>query len=109
MNRIVTHEMKNIQCSTTVRVLSNASNFYMKNLEQQHHTYRTDVHFTIEEMGIKGILQMDGFTVPNPSEANRYSIWFTGGRIYALNGHCPRTHTNGVIFSEQSLAFQSPS
>lgn len=33
---------------------------------------------------------MDGFTVPNPSEANRYSIWFTGGRIYALNGQDPQ-------------------
>lgn len=53
-------------------------------------SYRTDVHFTIEEKGIKGILQMDGFTVPNPSEANRYSIWFTGGRIYALNGQDPQ-------------------
>ena len=46
---------------------------------------RNDVHFTIEENGIQGVLQMDGFTIPNPHEKNRYSIWFTGGRCYALN------------------------
>ena len=49
-------------------------------------SYRTDVHFTIEDNGIKGVLQMDGYTLPNPSEGNRYSIWFTGGRCYAMNG-----------------------
>jgi hypothetical protein len=49
-------------------------------------SYRTDVHFTIEDNGIEGVLQMDGYTLPNPSEDNRYSIWFTGGRCYALNG-----------------------
>lgn len=49
-------------------------------------TYRTDVHFTVEEVGVRGVLQMDGYTVPNPDVENRYSIWFTGGRCYALNG-----------------------
>jgi len=49
-------------------------------------SYRTDVHFTIEDNGIKGVLQIDGYTLPNPSEDNRYSIWFTGGRCYALKG-----------------------
>jgi hypothetical protein len=49
-------------------------------------SYRTDVHFTLEDNGIKGVLQMDGYTLPNPSEDNRYTIWFTGGRCYALNG-----------------------
>mmetsp|Transcript_1003 Transcript_1003/g.1708 ORF Transcript_1003/g.1708 Transcript_1003/m.1708 type:complete len:234 (+) Transcript_1003:327-1028(+) len=49
-------------------------------------SYRTDVHFTLEENSVKGVLQMDGFTIPNPSEPNRYSIWFTGGRCYALEG-----------------------
>mmetsp|Transcript_15043 Transcript_15043/g.31023 ORF Transcript_15043/g.31023 Transcript_15043/m.31023 type:complete len:391 (-) Transcript_15043:87-1259(-) len=47
---------------------------------------RNDVHFTVEENGVQGVLQMDGFTIPNPNEPNRYSIWFTGGRCYAAPG-----------------------
>eukprot|EP00522_Entomoneis_paludosa_P018075 CAMPEP_0172444260 /NCGR_PEP_ID=MMETSP1065-20121228/4321_1 /TAXON_ID=265537 /ORGANISM="Amphiprora paludosa, Strain CCMP125" /LENGTH=355 /DNA_ID=CAMNT_0013194725 /DNA_START=260 /DNA_END=1327 /DNA_ORIENTATION=- len=47
-------------------------------------SYRTDVHFTVEEHnGLQGVLQMEGYTVPNPHEPNRYSIWFTGGRCLA--------------------------
>ncbi|GFH53866.1 hypothetical protein CTEN210_10342 [Chaetoceros tenuissimus] len=49
-------------------------------------SYRTDVHFTVESSGVQGVLQMDGYTIPNPTVENRYSIWFTGGRCYALNG-----------------------
>jgi len=48
-------------------------------------SYRTDVHFTVESNGVKGVLQMDGYTIPNPTVENRYSIWFIGGRCYALN------------------------
>lgn len=49
-------------------------------------SHRTDVHFALEDhKGIKGVLQMDGYTLPNPSEDNRCSIWFTGGRCCAMN------------------------
>jgi len=48
-------------------------------------SYRTDVHFAVESNGVQGVLQMDGYTIPNPTVENRYSIWFTGGRCYALN------------------------
>jgi hypothetical protein len=49
-------------------------------------SFQTDIHFTIEGSGIKGVLQNNGYTLPNPSEDNRYTCWFTGGRCYALNG-----------------------
>jgi len=51
----------------------------------QLRSVRNDVHFTVEENGVQGVLQMDGFTIPNPNEVNKYSIWFTGGRCYSLN------------------------
>lgn len=49
-------------------------------------TFRTDVHFTIESNGVQGILQTDGYTIPNPTMENRYTCWFTGGKCFAVNG-----------------------
>lgn len=48
---------------------------------------RNDVHFTVQKNGVRGVLQMDGYTIPSRTHPNRYDVWFTGGRCYALDAH----------------------
>jgi len=52
-------------------------------LEKYPHQLRSnhiDTLFHIPDSPIRGILRMEGYTLPNEEEANKYDTWFLGGR-----------------------------
>lgn len=65
-----------------------------------------DTIFEIPDSRIKGILRMEGYTMPNHGEENRYDTWFVQGRCLAQDG--VDTEEWNRVFCQGSLEYSLP-
>lgn len=66
-------------------------------------TNHIDTVFEIPDSSIKGILRMEGYTIPNLEENNRYDTWFVGGSCLAQSGG--DTNEWNRVFGQDSLEY----
>ncbi len=73
-------------CETIPSIVPDFLQATLEKNPQELRSNQIDTLFQIPDSSVRGILRMEGYTLPNDQDSNKYDTWFLGGRCLPQDG-----------------------